>query len=68
MTTGPDSDLILAINGKRIKQVDEFVYLGHKLLANNNGLAAVKHRIGLGWKAFEKTRNYLHQKEHHIKN
>ena len=62
MTTDPDSDLILTINGKRIKQVEEFVYLGHKLSATNNGLAAVKHRIGLGWAAFEKNKKLLTSK------
>ena len=52
MTTDPNTDLVLNINGKRIKQVNEFVYLGHKLSSNNDGTPAVKNRIGLGWAAF----------------
>ena len=52
----------LFINGKPIKQVNEFVYLGHKLSATNDGTAAVKHRIGLGWAAFEKNKVLLTSK------
>ena len=53
MTTAKNCDLRITINGKQIKQVTEFFYLGHKLSCTNDGTAAVKHRIGLGWAAFE---------------
>ena len=69
MTTDPNTDLVLNINGKRIKQVSEFVYLGHKLSSTNDGTPAVKHRIGLGWAAFEKNKTLLTSKRtpYHIK-
>ena len=59
MTTAKDDTLQLTIDGKQIKQVNEFVYLGHKLSATNDGTAAVKHRIGLGWIAFVKNKLLL---------
>ena len=62
MSTNPDTILSLYINNKQIKQVNEFVYLGYKLSASNNGLTAVKHRIGLGWAAFEKNKPLLKSK------
>ena len=49
MTTAKDTTLKLFINGKQIKKVDTFVYLGHNLSVKNDGAVAVKHRIGLGW-------------------
>ena len=48
--------------GKPIVQVSKFIYLGHKLSATNDGTAAVKHRIGLGWAAFEKNKEILTSK------
>ena len=60
MTTDKNSPpLNITIYGKPIKQVSEFVYLGHKLSSTNDGTAAVKHRIGLGWAAFEKNKTLL---------
>ena len=60
MTTDKNSPpLNITIYGKPIKHVSEFVYLGHKLSCTNDGTAAVKHRIGLGWAAFEKNKNIL---------
>ena len=59
MTTNKNKDLYLTINGKQIKQVNQFAYLGHKLSATNDGTPAVKHRIGLGWAAFEKNKILL---------
>ena len=69
MTTAKDTALELFINGKQIKQVDTFVYLGHKLSAKNDGAVAVKHRIGLGWAAFEKNKSMLTSRRipYHIK-
>jgi len=49
-----DVNLQFIINGKHIKQVNEFIYLGHKLYSSNNGTAVVKHRIGLGWDIISK--------------
>ena len=51
--------LNLTVYGKQVKQVTEFIYLGHKLSSTNNGSAAVLHRIGLGWAAFEKNKEIL---------
>ena len=42
-----------------VKQVSELVYLGYKLSASNDGTVAIKHRIGLGWAAFEKNKHIL---------
>ena len=69
MTTAKDTTLNLTIDGKPIKQVYEFVYLGHKIAANNNGAAAVKYRIGLGWASFEKHKPLLNSRRipYHIK-
>ena len=61
-TTDKNTNLHLTINGKPIKQVNEFVYLCHTLSATNDGTAAVKHRIGLGWAAFEKNKILLTSK------
>ena len=54
--------LNITIYGKPIKQVTEFIYLGHKLTAFNNHQAALKHRIGLGWAAFQKNSTVLKSK------
>ena len=62
MTTAKNCDLRITINGKQIKQVTEFVYLGHKLSCTNDGTAAVKHRIGLKWAAFENNKIMLTSK------
>ena len=62
MTTAKNCDMRITINGKQIKQVTEFVYLGHKLLCTNDGTAAVKHRIGFGWAAFENNKIMLTSK------
>ena len=62
MSTDSDFILSLTINSKQIKQVNEFIYLGCKLSTLNNGLIAVKHRIGLAWAAFEKNKTLLTSK------
>ena len=49
----------ITMYGKQIKQVKEFIYLGHKLSTTNDGSVAVQHRIGLGWAAFEKNKDIL---------
>ncbi len=69
ITTDPNTDLVLNINGKRIRQVNEFVYLGHELSSTNDDTPAVKHRIGLGWAAFEKNKTLLKSKRtpYHVK-
>jgi len=66
MTTKKNVNLQLIINGKQIKQLNEFIYLGHKLSSSNYGTAAVKHRIGLGWAAFE-TSSFQRVFPYHIK-
>ena len=62
MSTDQNSPLILTIDGKQIKQVSLFAYLGHNLSCTNDGTAAVKHRIGLGWAAFKKNKVLLTSK------
>ena len=63
MTTDKNKpQLNLTIYGQQIKQVSEFIYLGHKLSSTNNGSTAVQHRIGLGWAAFEKNKEMLTSK------
>ena len=60
MTTDKSNQpLHLSIYDKPIKQVTEFVYLGHKLSATNDGSTAVKHRIALGWAAFSRNKQLL---------
>ena len=54
--------LNITIYGKLIKQVTEFIYLGHKLTASNNHQAALKRRIGLGWAAFQNNSTVLKSK------
>ena len=53
--------LNLTIYGKSIKQVTEFIYLGHKLTSSNYHLAALK-RIGLGWADFQNNSTILKSK------
>ena len=70
MTTDKNSpSLNITIYGKPIKQASKFIYLGQKLSSTNDGTAAVKYRIGLGWAAFEKNKNLLVSKRipYHIK-
>ena len=54
--------LNITIYNKPIKQVTEFIYLGHKLTSSNNHEATLKHRIGLGWAAFQKNSTVLKSK------
>ena len=63
-TDKKNSPLILNIKGKQIKQVNSFAYLGNKLSSTNNGAAAVKHRIGLGWGSLEKNKLLLTSKKY----
>ena len=67
--------LNLTIYNKQIKQVNDFIYLGHKLSmmiisSTNNEAAAVKHRIGLGWASFSKYKLLLTSSgiPYHVKN
>ena len=48
MTTDTTQPILnIQINGTKIKQVTEFVYLGHKLSCKNDQEVAVKYRISL---------------------
>ena len=70
MTTNQSiTPLQITINGQKIEQVKEFIYLGHKVSSVNDGSAAVQHRIGLGWAAFQKNKKILTSKRvpYHIK-
>ena len=55
-------DLNISIYGKPIKQVNQFIYLGHKLTSSSNHETSLKHRIGLGWAAFQKHSTLLKSK------
>ena len=55
-------DLNISIYGKPIKQVTQFIYLGHKLTSSSNHETTLKHRIGLGWAAFQKHSTLLKSK------
>ena len=61
-TEKAQTPLNMTIYGKPIKQVTEFIYLGHKLTSSSNHEASVKHRIGLGWAAFQKNSTILKSK------
>ena len=54
--------LDITIYDQPIKQVIEFIYLGHKLTSSSNHEATLKHRIGLGWAAFQKNSTALKSK------
>ena len=54
--------LNITIYNKPIKQVTDFVYLGHKLTSSSNHETTLKHRIGLGWAAFQRHSNILKSK------
>ena len=54
--------LDITIYDQPIKQVTEFIYLGHKLTSSSNHEATLKHRIGLGWAAFQKNSTALKSK------
>lgn len=47
----------------------EFVYLGHKLAANNNEIIVVQRRIVLFWEDFNRNKEVLTAKRvsHHLK-
>ena len=60
MTTNKNKKpLNLRVYGKPMKQVTEFIYLGHKLSSTNDGSVAVQNRIGLGWAAFVENKHIL---------
>ena len=61
-TDKQQTPLSITIFSKPIKQVTEFVYLGHKLTSSNNHVATLKHRIGLGWAAVQKNSIVLKSK------
>ena len=52
----------IKIYGKTLEQVTEFIYLGHKLSSSGDQKIALKHRIGLGWAAFENNKVILKSK------
>ena len=52
----------IKIYGQPLKQVTEFIYLGHKLSSTGNQEVALKHRIGLGWAAFNNNSTILKSK------
>ena len=54
--------LNITIYDQSIKQVTEFIYLGHKLTSYSNHEATLKHRIGLGWAAFQNKSTILKSK------
>ena len=53
-TAKTQDEMNISIYGKPIKQVTNFIYLGHKLTSSSDHEATLKHRIGLGWAAFQK--------------
>ena len=56
MSTNKDlQPLNICINEQKLKQVQTFDYLGDRLSYNGDDTAVIKHRIGLGWDAFNKT-------------
>ena len=52
----------ITIYGKPNKRVTNFIYLGHKLTSSGDHEATLKHRIGLGWAAFQKHSTILKSK------
>jgi hypothetical protein len=54
----------IVVNGERIEQVQEYVYLGHKIkLGRENLEAEVSRRISLSWAAFGKLKDTLCSKK-----
>nr|XP_027215567.1 uncharacterized protein LOC113808362 [Penaeus vannamei] len=56
-------------NLSNLSYADDIAVISHKLSSKNDGLAAVKHRIGLGWAAFNKNKDVLTSKRipYHLK-
>ena len=61
MTTDKQDTSIsnILIDGKHIEQVNEFTYLGHRISNQKNQLTTIKHRIALGWAAFNNKKHIL---------
>ena len=51
--------LNMTIYNKPIRQVTQFIYLGHKLTSSGDQEATLKHRLGLGWAAFQNNSTIL---------
>ena len=68
MTTDKNhTPLNIYINGEKLKQVQTFDYLGYRISSNGDDTPAIKHRIGLGWDAFNKNKLLLTSKRIPIK-
>ena len=58
-TAKVNKTLNITVYNKPVKQVDNFIYLGHKISSVNDNNIPVQHRIGLGWAAFGKHKHLL---------
>ena len=54
--------LNIKIDNTLLKQVNEFVYLGHTISSTNRHEHAVQNRIGLAWAAYSKNEHLLTSK------
>ena len=50
------------VDGKKIKEVDRYVFLGQTVTKNNGQVQEIKRRIGQGWRAFCKLDNIMRSK------
>ena len=50
------------INGRKIKEVENYIYLGHMMTKDHNQEKELRHRIGLGWTAFGKLDSIMQSK------
>ena len=50
------------VDGKKIEEVDSYVYLGQMVTKDHDQIQEMKRRIGQGWSAFCKLDNIMRDK------
>ena len=51
------------VDGKKIEEVDSYVYLGQMVTKDHDQIQEMKRRIGQGWSAFCKLDNIMRDKK-----
>ena len=52
----------MIVDGKKIEEVDKYVYLGQMVTKDQDQVQEMKRRIGQGWNAFCKLDNIMRDK------
>ena len=50
------------VDGKKIEEVDRYVYFGQMVIKDHNQVQKMKRRIGQGWRAFGKVDSIVRDK------